>query len=280
MKRLVSGLILISLLIIGIGTLEDKNLDILLLLIIFVSISELLNARFSLILSLLISTVFCLILWLLSLETFYNFLFFLFLAFWGLLFLLVIGFPASKSLVLNSFFWVFSAFLIHLFFYISLSILINNDGAIFKGLGSEADLSLSTEWSNRLTLILIISVSALMDTLAFYGGKKYGTNKLLPNISPNKTKEGFLIAMLTTPLILLIPISLIIQSNIFGLFLVLVVSCFMAVLGDSVASLFKRATGIKDFSNLIPGHGGFLDRLDSHLAVFPLFVFLISYLGR
>ncbi|SVB20293.1 uncharacterized protein METZ01_LOCUS173147 [marine metagenome] len=60
-----------------------------------------------------------------------------------------------------------------------------------------------------------------------------------------------------------------------SLYFVLLVGALFSVLGDAFASLFKRISGAKDFSNLIPGHGGVLDRIDSHMACFPAFLFII-----
>ena len=56
--------------------------------------------------------------------------------------------------------------------------------------------------TNRTVLLIMVLISVLMDSLAFFGGKKFGQNKLLQSVSPNKTVEGFLIAMALTPLIL------------------------------------------------------------------------------
>lgn len=113
------------------------------------------------------------------------------------------------------------------------------------------------------------------DTFAYLIGKNFGKTKLLKRISPNKTVEGFaggMIACLITSYILaqyftdFTPIQWIVIA--------LLVSIF-GVFGDLIESMFKRQAGIKDSSNLIPGHGGFLDRFDSVIFAAPfIFIYL------
>ena len=115
------------------------------------------------------------------------------------------------------------------------------------------------------------------DTFAFLVGKNFGKTKLLERISPNKTVEGFfggLIACFVTGYIIaqyfkeLSVIQWIVIAGLVGIF---------GVLGDLIESMFKRQAGIKDSSNLIPGHGGFLDRFDSVIFAAP-FIFIYLYL--
>jgi len=114
------------------------------------------------------------------------------------------------------------------------------------------------------------------DTFAFLVGKNLGKHKLLERISPNKTIEGFIGGMIFT-----FGVSIIL-ANQFGQILSIIqwvviagiVSIF-GVLGDLIESMFKRQAGVKDSSNLIPGHGGFLDRLDSAIFSAPfIFIYL------
>lgn len=102
----------------------------------------------------------------------------------------------------------------------------------------------------------------LFDGFSQLCGQLFGRNKLAPTISPNKTVEGSLGGTLITIF------SLYFLDNISGFdgwtsLIMASVICFAALIGDLLASYVKRKCGIKDFGNLLPGHGGVLDRFDS-----------------
>ena len=124
-------------------------------------------------------------------------------------------------------------------------------------------------------LIIIISVS-IADSSAYFVGKKFGKIKLLPNISPGKTREGLLGAIVITPLSLAIYAILMGYPIIGFLFFGLIVTA-IAFIGDVFFSLIKRSKNEKDSSHLIPGHGGFIDLLDGTIAVIPFFMLLAIY---
>ncbi len=121
------------------------------------------------------------------------------------------------------------------------------------------------------------------DTFAYFTGSLIGSHKLCPSISPNKTVEGFLGSVAGTTA------SVAALGNLFFAFpltemavLGFLISVF-ATLGDLVESVIKRFTGIKDSGNIIPGHGGVLDRFDSVLYTAPLvyyFFYLMELTGR
>ncbi|HIS89334.1 TPA: phosphatidate cytidylyltransferase [Candidatus Avigastranaerophilus faecigallinarum] len=126
-----------------------------------------------------------------------------------------------------------------------------------------------------LLFILIITISN--DFMQYVFGKSMGKNKITPNVSPNKTWEGFIggaistavLSMLIAPI--LTPLS-IIQAGIVGL--IIAIAGFF---GDITMSAIKRDIGVKDTGALLPGHGGILDRLDSMIFTVPLFFHYIAY---
>lgn len=113
------------------------------------------------------------------------------------------------------------------------------------------------------------------DSFAYLVGKNLGKTKLLERISPNKTIEGFFGGMFFTFVLSYFIAKYSYLSITNWLIIALLVSVF-GVVGDLIESMFKRSKGVKDSSNFIPGHGGFLDRLDSLIFVAPfVFVYLL-----
>ena len=118
--------------------------------------------------------------------------------------------------------------------------------------------------------LLIFSAVWICDSAAFFVGRRFGKHKLAPKTSPNKTIEGAIGGMLFTGIYCFIYGILILQTS--NLWVVLVVPLVVGTIGqvgDLFESYLKRGAGIKDSSNLLPGHGGVLDRFDSILFVAP-----------
>lgn len=114
------------------------------------------------------------------------------------------------------------------------------------------------------------------DSGAYFAGKSMGKRKMAPNVSPNKTIEGLIGGIITALLVgwgtsVWFDIEF---SSPLTMIAITLVTVVISVLGDLVESMFKRVSGIKDSSNIIPGHGGVLDRIDSLTAAFPVFAFL------
>ncbi len=114
------------------------------------------------------------------------------------------------------------------------------------------------------------------DSGAYFAGKSFGNHKMAPAVSPNKTIEGLLGGMVVAAIIgWLFADWFDIQFTSASVMLVTIFATVaISVLGDLVESMFKRVSGIKDSSNIIPGHGGVLDRIDSLTAAFPVFALL------
>ncbi|MFA5297442.1 MAG: phosphatidate cytidylyltransferase [Lutibacter sp.] len=113
------------------------------------------------------------------------------------------------------------------------------------------------------------------DTFAFLIGKNFGKHKLLERISPNKTIEGFIGGMVFTFLVSLILAQQFTSLTLKQWLVIAGIVSIFGVLGDLIESMFKRQAGVKDSSNLIPGHGGFLDRFDSVIFAAPfIFIYL------
>ena len=129
--------------------------------------------------------------------------------------------------------------------------------------------------NGRFLVLIPFALAFLSDTGAYFAGIKFGKHKLAPVISPKKTVEGVvggvLGAVIGTAIYCLV-IDLFFDFEINYLYVLLygVVCSLAGVLGDLCFSAIKRQTGIKDYGNLIPGHGGILDRFDSMMLVGPL----------
>ncbi len=127
----------------------------------------------------------------------------------------------------------------------------------------------------KLVLYVCLIVWAA-DSGAYFAGKSMGKRKMAPNVSPNKTIEGLVGGIITAILVgwgasIWFDIEF---SSPQVMIVITLITVVISVLGDLVESMFKRVSGIKDSSNIIPGHGGVLDRIDSLTAAFPVFAFL------
>jgi phosphatidate cytidylyltransferase len=124
--------------------------------------------------------------------------------------------------------------------------------------------------SNKI--VFISFAIACFDTTAYFIGKTIGRHKLCPTISPGKTIEGFLGGIICT-IALSFPLYYLLGCKVqISLYLwIVAVLTILSQIGDILESRFKRQNGVKDSSNLIPGHGGVLDRFDGYILVLPAF---------
>ena len=129
---------------------------------------------------------------------------------------------------------------------------------------------------NGLILVVMVLVWAA-DIGAYFSGRAFGKRKLAPQVSPGKSWEG-VYGGLAVSLLITLTVALYRDWSIGSLLLGLLgaaVVVMASVVGDLTESMFKRREGIKDSSNLLPGHGGVLDRIDSLTAAIPVFAVLL-----
>ena len=134
-----------------------------------------------------------------------------------------------------------------------------------------------------LVISLIILVAAV-DVGAYFAGTYFGRRKLAPALSPNKSWEGVIGGLFTCLLVgagfiaaahrYLAPLNL---SQVLVLVLLCFITTYFAVVGDLVESMLKRNSKVKDSGQLLPGHGGFMDRVDGLVAVTPAYVLILVF---
>ena len=155
-------------------------------------------------------------------------------------------------------------------------LLITLGGAFYLGMTLRF-LPLLRERQDGLMWLLVTAVTVwVMDSGAYFTGLSVGKHKLWPRISPKKTWEGFVGGLVTGAIAAAMMAQFWLPTITWreGALLGLAIS-LVGPLGDLSESLFKRQAGVKDSSNLIPGHGGFFDRVDSFIFAAPV-VFLIA----
>ena len=130
-------------------------------------------------------------------------------------------------------------------------------------------------------LLYLLVIIVIADTGAYFGGKKWGKNKLAPKVSPGKSWEGVVSGMVCVSLVAMVyTLALDVQqfswTEVWFFVGVSLVTAVFSVVGDLTESLYKREAGLKDSGSILPGHGGVLDRIDSLTAASPVFLFCLS----
>lgn len=126
---------------------------------------------------------------------------------------------------------------------------------------------------NAQMLLYLILLIAVADSSAYFAGRRFGKNKLAPELSPGKTLEGMMGAMLGAAIWSLLAAFYFNLVWVDWAFFILlsIVTATLSIAGDLFESLIKREAGQKDSGKILPGHGGILDRIDSLLAALPFF---------
>ncbi|MBR6873580.1 MAG: phosphatidate cytidylyltransferase [Ruminococcus sp.] len=142
-------------------------------------------------------------------------------------------------------------------------------------------ISMSADPKAGVYLIVITMCGAwLADTGAYFAGTFFGKTKLCPEISPKKTVEGVVGGVIANGLLMML-VSLIfdfadsdVSPRYFFILLAGMLAAVVGLIGDLTASIIKRQVGIKDYGNIMPGHGGVMDRFDSLLLVAPFMYYM------
>lgn len=150
-------------------------------------------------------------------------------------------------------------------------------GLLYIGLPIGALVSIRVT-GGKEALLLLLGCIVMSDTAQYYGGRAFGRRLLAPTISPNKTVEGAIVGLLAGTVVMLIlgewwlPMVRPLSRVLLGVSVV-----GLGIMGDLFESSLKRIAGVKDTSDLIPGHGGILDRIDGLLFATPLYYVVVNY---
>ena len=133
-------------------------------------------------------------------------------------------------------------------------------------------------------IILALCIPWMSDTGAYFFGRKFGKTKLCPDLSPNKTVEGafggilfcIFVNLLISLLFKIFSLPKNVDVNYLYVFLLAFVGSLISIIGDLFFSMIKRCYHVKDFGNVVPGHGGVLDRFDSVILVSPFVYFMLK----
>ncbi len=174
---------------------------------------------------------------------------------WGLIIIAIITYPLSMKFWGNPYVVsIFSSIVLTTFLSI-LFVFVLGDGA--------------SDW-----VVYLLSLVWATDIGAYLFGKKFGKHKLIPEVSPGKTVEGTFGGFVSALLIAVIGYWYFDAKNPILWFTNASITVIVAIFGDLFISMLKRRCHVKDTGNILPGHGGVLDRLDSLIAALPVFYFL------
>lgn len=182
------------------------------------------------------------------------------LSIWSVLIILMFFFTSSLKYLIKKYSNFIGFFIVTPFFYHLVNFFSNNTF-------NDDNLLLEPKY----TLLLFILLLSIIDIFSYLSGKIFGSFKIVPNISPNKTVEGYIGGYISTIILTVVSFEiLLIEWEVVDL-VYLTLLIFFAFTGDLFMSIVKRTFQIKDTGNLLPGHGGLLDRLDSYFPSISLF---------
>ena len=142
-----------------------------------------------------------------------------------------------------------------------------------------AALRIDFPHDGRPVLMLLLVTIVVSDSAQYYTGRAFGRRALSPAISPKKTVEGAIGGVVFGTIAVLVGGHYLFSSPLWILGLLGAALSLLGIVGDLFESLLKRSAGVKDSSNLIPGHGGVLDRIDSWLFAAPVYYVFVRFIA-
>ena len=137
-------------------------------------------------------------------------------------------------------------------------------------------LRITSDTGIEFYLLYIVISIWIFDSFSLIGGKLIGGKKMLPKISPNKTYSGLITGFLFL-LFFSSSFTVLVGDNDYLIILITLLIGLFSFFGDSIESYLKRYLKIKDFGNILPGHGGLLDRMDAFILIFFVHFFLFNF---
>ncbi len=128
-------------------------------------------------------------------------------------------------------------------------------------------------------LLFVMILIWVADSGAYFAGRRWGKNKLAPKVSPGKTVEGAAGALAGAAIAALVGVVLFDAVAWLWFIPLCMITVAFSIVGDLLESLFKRRVGLKDSGNILPGHGGVMDRIDSLTAAGPIFLLGLTLFG-
>ena len=139
--------------------------------------------------------------------------------------------------------------------------------------------TVTAAWDGRVAVLLLLGIIVVSDSAQYYCGRTFGNRPLAPTVSPKKTVEGAIGGLVFGTLATIIGGRYVFGSPIWLLALLGAAISLLGIVGDLFESLLKRSAGVKDSSQLIPGHGGVLDRIDSWLFAAPVYYVFVRFVA-
>lgn len=196
--------------------------------------------------------------------------------------------PIIPVMLLSAAWWLWALFEMMYYHDVRAGLLASAAGKVVSGIFVLVPAWIAPLWLHAnqadgwmLVLFLLVLVWSA-DSGAYFAGKSWGKTKIAPHISPGKSLEGVLGGLVVVVCVALISGLWVWQLEPNKLLIWVLLAALIAlisVVGDLLESRYKRAIGVKDSGNLLPGHGGVLDRIDAFTAAAPFFVLGWIYLG-